>query len=213
VNPEQAIVVRTEKLGRTVGTAVLLEDVTFSVGDGERLVIVGQSGAGKSTLLRLLNRLDEPTSGAVFVNSTDYRTIPPRQLRRTVALVTQRPVMFPGTVADNVRFGPVQQGITLPDERVNSLLSRVGLPDFSTRSTANLSGGEAQRVALARVLANEPSILLLDEPTSALDEDAKAGIESLICSLPVTCILVTHDMAQARRMATRIMTMEKGHLC
>lgn len=207
------IVLGAEKLGRAVGTVVLLEDVTFGVSEGERLVIVGQSGAGKSTLLRVLNRLDEPTSGTVLVKGADYRTIPPRQLRRTVALVTQRAVMFPGSVADNVRFGPAQQGITLPASTVDTLLTRVGLPDFAQRSTANLSGGEAQRVALARVLANEPSILLLDEPTSALDEDAKAGIEALICSLPVTCILVTHDMAQARRMATRIMTMEKGHLC
>jgi putative ABC transport system ATP-binding protein len=206
-------VLQTENLGRAVLGAALVADVSLRVAQGERVVIVGQSGAGKSTLLRLLNRLDEPTTGTVVVNGADYRAIPPRQLRRTVGLVTQRPVMFPGTVADNVRFGPAQHGLTLPDERLHSLLSRVGLADFSPRRATDLSGGEAQRVALARVLANEPSILLLDEPTSALDEASKAGVESLICSLPVTCILVTHDMAQAHRMGTRIMTMEKGRLC
>jgi putative ABC transport system ATP-binding protein len=207
-------VLHIDRLGRAVHGAALVADVSIQVAAGDRLVIVGPSGSGKTTLLRLLNRLDEPTTGTVFLNSVDYRTIPPRTLRRTVGMVTQRPVMFPGTVAENVRFGPQQEGSTLTDESVNTLLLRVGLPpDFSGRMTANLSGGEAQRVALARTLANEPTVLLLDEPTSALDEESKAGIESLIRSLGVTCVLVTHDMAQAHRLASRIVTMDKGHLC
>jgi putative ABC transport system ATP-binding protein len=127
--------------------------------------------------------------------------------------VTQRPVMFPGTVADNVRFGPRQRGETLSDDAVRALLTRVGLSEFAGRDTTYLSGGEAQRVALARALANEPSVLLLDEPTSALDEDSKAGVESLIRRLGVSTVLVTHDMAQARRLATRVVTMAKGRLC
>jgi putative ABC transport system ATP-binding protein len=213
-------VLRTDRLGRAIQGAALVTEVSIEVASGERLVIVGPSGSGKSSLLRLLNRLDEPTEGTVFINGVDYRTIPPQTLRRTVGMVTQRPVMFPGTVADNIRFGPQQRASALSDEHVNTLLARVGLTSvasgttgFAARSTANLSGGEAQRVALARALANAPSVLLLDEPTSALDEDSKAGIEALIQSLDVTCVLVTHDMAQARRMATRILTMTRGRLC
>ncbi|HWZ58371.1 MAG TPA: ATP-binding cassette domain-containing protein [Gemmatimonadaceae bacterium] len=206
-------VLRTDHLGRTVGDAVLVADVAIDLAPGELLGLVGPSGSGKSSLLRLLSRLDEPTTGTVYVGAVDYRTIAPRTLRRTIGMVFQRAVMFPGTVADNVRFGPRQQGEMLSDDAVHALLARVGLPDFAARDTANLSGGEAQRVSLARTLANQPTVLLLDEPTSALDEDSKAGIESLIRSLDVTGVLVTHDMAQAHRLATRIVTMNKGRLC
>jgi putative ABC transport system ATP-binding protein len=206
-------VLRTEGLGRTVGGAVLVADVSFDLAGGEMMAIVGPSGSGKSSLLRLLNRLDEPTHGTVYLDAADYRSIAPRALRRTVGMVTQRPVMFPGSVADNVRFGPLQHGETLADDAVRALLGRVGLPDFSARDAAQLSGGEAQRVSLARTLANQPTVLLLDEPTSALDEESKAGIESLIQGLALTCVLVTHDVAQARRLATRIVTMTKGRLC
>jgi UDP-glucose/iron transport system ATP-binding protein len=206
-------VLRTDRLGRVVDGAVLVADVSIDLAAGELLGLVGPSGSGKSSLLRLLNRLDEPTTGSVYVGAVDYRTIEPRTLRRTVGMVTQRPVMFPGTVADNVRFGPSQRGQVLSDDDVHALLGRVGLTDFAARNTANLSGGEAQRVSLARTLANGPTVLLLDEPTSALDEESKAGIESLIRSLDVTCVLVTHDLAQARRLATRIVTMNKGRAC
>jgi putative ABC transport system ATP-binding protein len=206
-------VLRTDQLGRVVDGAVLVADVSIDLTAGELLGIVGPSGSGKSSLLRLLNRLDEPTTGSVYVGAVDYRTIEPRTLRRTVGMVTQRAVMFPGTVADNVRFGPSQRGQVLSDDDVQALLARVGLVDFAARNTANLSGGEAQRVSLARTLANGPTVLLLDEPTSALDEESKAGIESLIRSLDVTCVLVTHDLAQAHRLATRIVTMNKGRAC
>jgi putative ABC transport system ATP-binding protein len=206
-------VLRTDGLGRTVDGAVLVADVSLEIGAGEMVAIVGPSGSGKSSLLRLLNRLDEPTSGTVYLRSVDYRTIEPRALRRTVGMVTQRAVMFPGTVADNVRFGPLQRGDTLGDDAVDALLARVGLEEFGRRDAAQLSGGEAQRVSLARTLANQPTVLLLDEPTSALDEESKAGIEGLIAGLGVTCVLVTHDLAQARRLATRIVTMTKGRVC
>jgi putative ABC transport system ATP-binding protein len=206
-------VLRIEHLGRSVDDTVIVADVSTYLAEQDILALVGPSGSGKSSLLRLLNRLDEPTTGTVYLHSADYRTIEPRALRRTMGMVTQRPVMFPGTVADNVRFGPRQRGETLSDDAVRALLTRVGLSEFAGRDTTYLSGGEAQRVALARALANEPSVLLLDEPTSALDEDSKAGVESLIRRLGVSTVLVTHDMAQARRLATRVVTMAKGRLC
>ena len=180
------------------------------------LGIVGASGSGKSSLLRLLNRLDEPTSGTVYLDGQDYRQLPPRELRRRVGMVTQRPFLFPGDVASNLRFGPAQRGETVPDEEIAGLLERVGLPGFAAREVSVLSGGEQQRVSLARALANRPEVLLLDEPTSALDEDSKLGIEELIASLVrdhgLTCVMVTHDRDQARRMCNRVILLEAGHL-
>jgi putative ABC transport system ATP-binding protein len=197
-----------------VDSRVLVNDVSFDVQTGEVFGITGPSGSGKSSLLRLLNRLDEPTSGSVLLHGLDYRTIPPRELRRGVGMVTQRPYLFPGNVADNVSFGPRQRELELSSGSIDDLLSRVGLPGYSTRNVANLSGGEAQRVSLARALANSPQVLLLDEPTSALDDEAKLGIESLIqrvvADSHLTCIMVTHDIAQSTRLAERLMILEAG---
>ena len=151
-----SVILRTEHLGRTVNGKILIQDAGFEVSKGEVLAIVGPSGAGKSSLLRLLNRLDEPTSGTVFVEGTDYRNIEPRVLRCKLGMVTQRPYLFPGTVADNLRFGPAQRGETLPPESIEELLVQVGLRDYAGRDVANLSGGEAQRVSVARTLANSP---------------------------------------------------------
>lgn len=191
-----------------------MDDVSVQVRAGEVLAVVGPSGSGKSSFLRLLNRLDEPTSGTVFYEDIDYRQIPPRELRRKIGMVTQRPFLFPGSVFQNVSFGPLQRGEEFSEERAEELLTRVGLGGYGSRDAANLSGGEAQRVSLARALANSPTVLLLDEPTSALDEQAKAEVESLIQDIiretHLTCIMVTHDTAQAARIASRVMMLEKG---
>lgn len=195
---------------------LLLDQISFAVSRGEVLAVVGPSGAGKSTLLRMLNRLDEPTSGTVFLSGQDYRQIDPRELRRRVGMIMQRAYLFPGTIAENVRFGPRQRGVSLSDAAVEDLLAQVGLAGYSGRDTLMLSGGEAQRVAITRALANEPEILLLDEPTSALDDESKLGVESLLESLirknHLTCIWVTHDAAQARRMADSALMLEAGRM-
>jgi putative ABC transport system ATP-binding protein len=209
-------VVRTEHLGRVVKDKVLVEDVTFKVRTGEVLAIVGPSGSGKSSLLRLLNRLDEATSGTLYVEGIDYRQIPPRELRRKLGMVNQRPYLFPGTVEENLQFGPRQRGESLSHESIEQLLVRVGLKGYSSRNVANLSGGEAQRVSVARTLANSPQVLLLDEPTSALDEASKLEVESAIQNVVhdrgLTCVLVTHDTAQAARLAERALLLESGHV-
>src|SRR5205823_5309092 len=108
----------TDHLSRIVSDKRLVDDITVRVQKGEVLAVVGPSGSGKSSFLRLLNRLDEPTSGTVYLEGTDYRQIPPRELRRRVGLVTQTPSLFPGTIADNLRFGPQQQGKDLPAETI-----------------------------------------------------------------------------------------------
>jgi putative ABC transport system ATP-binding protein len=209
-------VLRTEYLTRLVGTTPLVDDVNVSVIGGEIMAICGPSGAGKSSFLRLINRLDEPTSGTCFLDGINYRQLSPRELRRRIGLVLQTPFLFPGTVADNLRFGPSQRSETVPDAVVEHLLMQVGLPGFASRPVNELSGGEAQRVSVARTLANSPEILLLDEPTSALDEVAKRTVETVIVDVVranrLTCLIVTHDTSQAARIADRAMLMRAGRL-
>jgi len=208
--------VATEHLSRVVAAVSLVNDISVEFRRRELVAVVGPSGSGKSSFLRLLNRLDEPTSGTVYFEGVDYRQIPPRELRRRVGIVTQRAFLFPGSVAENIAFGPRQRGEDLAVEEIDRLLLQVGLPGFSDRNVANLSGGEAQRVSLARALANSPAVLLLDEPTSALDQEAKLGIELLIEKImrqsQLTCVLVTHDVEQAARLADRVMILGAGRI-
>jgi putative ABC transport system ATP-binding protein len=205
-----------EHLSRTVVGKVLVDDVSVQVSAGEVMAIVGPSGAGKSSFLRLLNRLDEPTGGTVRLDGRDYRELEPRDLRRRVGMVMQSANLFSGTVAANVAFGPRQHGEELSPDRIDALLARVGLPGYQERDVSNLSGGEAQRVSLARTMANAPETLLLDEPTSALDEISARRIEDLVLDIirerQMTCVIVTHDPAQAHRIADRTMILEAGRL-
>ena len=210
-----SIILQAQHLTRTVKGKTIVNDVSFDVKAGELLAIVGPSGAGKSSLLRLLNRLDEPSSGTVLIEGKDYREAPTREVRRRIGMVMQRPFVFPGTVAENLRFGPQQQGRTLSDEEIEQLLRDVGLTGYAAEDVGHLSGGEAQRVCFARALANQPSVLLLDEPTSALDEGAKLEVEAVISKISeqgVTSVLVTHDFSQARRLATRAAQLQSGKL-
>jgi len=210
------MLLRAEKIGRSVPGKLLVTDATFEVRKAEILAIVGPSGSGKSSLLRLLNRLDEPTEGNVYLEEVDYRQMASRELRRRVGMVMQRPYLFTGTVLDNLRFGPRQRGEDLSAEAAEELLAGVGLSGFAMRNVANLSGGEAQRVSFARALANSPEVLLLDEPTSELDEDAKRDVEAVIQRIGheqgVACVLVTHDAAQAARLAERVLVLENGRI-
>jgi putative ABC transport system ATP-binding protein len=203
-------------LSRAVGAKLLVDDVSVAVAPGEVLAVVGASGAGKSSFLRLLNRLDEPTAGTVLIDDRDYRAIAPPDLRRRVGMVMQTAYLFAGSVAANIAFGPRQRGDELAPQAIDALLARVGLPGYAARDVSGLSGGEAQRVSLARTLANAPEALLLDEPTSALDETAARGIEELILGIirerAMTCVIVTHNRPQAARIAARAMLMESGRL-
>lgn len=212
-------VLQCEQLTRTVPLAgsvrILVEDISFSLQRGEVLAVLGPSGSGKTTLLRMLDRLDEPTSGRVLFHGVDHRQVPPQELRRRVGMVMQRAHLFPGTVAGNLQYGPRQQGAHLENAEIEALLEQVGLPGHATRDVSTLSGGEAQRIATARALANSPDVLLLDEPTSSLDEGSRREIERALCSLVrqrhLSCIWVTHDHAQARRVADHVLLLAAGH--
>ena len=210
------VLLSVEGLGYQVDGQVLLSDINFEISAGEIIAIFGPSGAGKSTLIRLMNRLDEPSFGMVYLEGQDYRQISPRKLRRRLGMVMQQPNLFPGSVAENIRFGPTAQGEHLDDERLSELLLGVDLEGFADRDVAKLSGGDAQRVILARTLANKPEVLLLDEPTSSLDQAARQEVEETILSVlesgEVTCILVSHDRTQVMRMTDRVLSLKDGRL-
>jgi putative ABC transport system ATP-binding protein len=213
---DEPVLIQTQELTRIVDGQPLVDRVSLKIHHTDVAAVVGPSGAGKSSFLRLLNRLDEPTGGTVIFKGQDYRTIPPRELRQQVGMVMQFPFLFPGTVAENIRFGPRQRGEIIPMQKIEQLLERVRLPGYASRDIQFLSGGEAQRVSLARTLANDPQVLLLDEPTSSLDEAAVNDIEELLKTIiqseRLTCVIVTHDMAQAARLAHKAFVLEQGKL-
>ncbi|MFO7625426.1 MAG: ATP-binding cassette domain-containing protein [Anaerolineales bacterium] len=213
---ENKPILRVDGLTRVVGDKKLVDNISLEVCCCDVIAIVGPSGSGKSSLLRLLNRLDEPDGGSVYLEGRDYCSIPPRELRQQIGMVLQQPYLFPGTIADNIRFGPQQRGDSISDEQIEALLEQVALSGYGNREVSTLSGGEAQRVSVARTLANSPKILLLDEPTSALDQAAEKEVEQLLVRIfreqSQTCLIVTHDPDQARRMASKVMQMEGGRL-
>jgi putative ABC transport system ATP-binding protein len=209
----------------------ILRDVSFSVPRGALFTVLGPSGSGKSTLLRCINRLIEPDAGEVLLDGRPVSEEPVQELRRRVGMVFQTAALFEGTVLDNVLYGPRLRtcGRHGPEglagkpprpgepERAEALLERVGLPtDFLTRTAGDLSGGEAQRVSIARALANDPEVLLLDEPTSALDPTASLLIRQLLQRLAdegdLTFVFVTHDLGQARQLGDHGLLLVDGRV-
>jgi putative ABC transport system ATP-binding protein len=179
----------------------VLRGLTLAIEPGAT-AILGPSGSGKSTLLRLLNRLADPDEGVVRFHGHDLCELDPLELRRRAVLVPQLPAPVPGTVAENVRYGPALRGADVDPLRP---LELAGLaPSYAERDAGRLSVGEQQRVMLARALALDPEVLLLDEPTAALDERAKEGVERTLAELPCSTVLVTHERAQADRLADRV---------
>jgi putative ABC transport system ATP-binding protein len=173
-------------------------------------VIVGVSGAGKSTLLRCCNRLEAPTSGSIRYRGVDLAEIDPLALRRRCAMVFQAPVVFAGTVLDNLRVADP----TLTEADADRLLARAGLaPSLRDRDADGLSGGEAQRLVVARALATGPEVLLADEATSALDAGATTRLEALARALAddgMPVVWVTHDLDQMARLADHLVVMADG---
>ena len=189
----------------------MLRDVVLDLREGVT-ALLGPSGSGKSTLLRLLNRLADPDRGTVRFRGEDVTGLDVRELRRRACLVPQLPAPLPGTVADNLRYGPALCGRAVGVERPLELAGLTKL--YADRDASQLSVGEQQRVMLARALALEPDVLLLDEPTSALDDYTKGGVERTLAELAsrsgLSMVLVTHDRAQAERMASRIVELHDG---
>ncbi len=198
-----------EDVGVTRSGASVLGSVNLTLPDHGVTVVVGPSGSGKSTLLRLCNRLDVAASGVVRYRGTDVVALDPLQLRREVGMVFQRPVVLPGTVGANLR----EAAPAATDREIDASLSRVGLPGVAERDASTLSGGESQRMCLARTLMNQPRFVLFDEPTSSLDQRAARGIEELALALAADGIpsaWVTHDLAQMRRLAHHLVVVIGG---
>ena len=193
------------------GGVRVLDHVSMAFQAGRCTAVVGPSGSGKSTLLRLLDRLLEPTSGQVLLHGRPLPSYDVLELRRRVGLVQQTPVLLAETVLEDLRVaGPVTRAQALV------LLDRAGLADLPLdRRTASLSGGEAQRLCLARALVVEPEILLLDEPTSALDAAAAQAVERVVRGLVadgLSAVLVSHDLRQARRLADEAVVLAGGQV-
>ena len=200
-----------DRVALSRGGRPVLRDVSLQIGSGST-ALLGPSGSGKSSLLRLLNRLADPDSGTVRFHGDDVRELDPLDLRRRACLVPQLPAPLPGTVADNVRYGPDLAG---READVSRALALAGLDDsYADRDASRLSVGEQQRVSLARCLALEPEVLLLDEPTAALDEDAREGVERTLADLVrragASTVLVTHDRGQASRLTYRTIEIRDG---
>lgn len=190
----------------------ILDIERLAIADRGITVLTGPSGAGKSTLLRLCNRLEAPVAGTLRFRGDDLADLDPLAHRRRVGMVFQRPATFPGTVRENL----VVACRDSDDELFGTVLERSGLDrSFLTRRADDLSGGEAQRMCLARTLATRPEVLLLDEPTSALDHAASLLLESLARGLAddgVPMVWVSHDVAQAERIADETIELRGGRV-
>ncbi|CAN4086511.1 unnamed protein product [Withania somnifera] len=179
--------------------------------------IIGPSGSGKSTFLRSLNRLWEPPSNTVFLDGQDIFDLDVLALRSKIGMLFQLPALFEGTVADNIRYGPQLKGKKLSESEVYKLLTLADLDSsFFNKSGGELSVGQAQRVALARTLANEPEVLLLDEPTSALDPISTQNIEDVLVKLKreqnMTIVMVSHSIKQIKRIADIVCLLVNGEI-
>ncbi|XP_057791520.1 ABC transporter I family member 17-like [Salvia miltiorrhiza] len=195
----------------------ILNKVNVDIPRGVVMGVMGPSGSGKSTLLRALNRLWEPPPGCVFLDGVDICELDVLSLRRKVGMLFQLPVLFQGSVADNIRYGPQLRGKKLSDDEVHNLLALADLDSsFSAASGGELSIGQAQRVALARALANHPEVLLLDEPTSALDPISTQNIEDVLVRLKedsgMTIVMVSHSMKQIQRIADIVCLVVEGEI-
>jgi putative ABC transport system ATP-binding protein len=193
----------------------VLKSISFKIRAGECLSITGPSGSGKSALLRLLNRFDDPQQGEIRFHGRPLPSFDPLEIRQRIALVLQNPVMFHGTVRENLLRRPGRH--QLSEAALVQALEEVGLDRlFLNRNATELSGGEKQRISIARSLLGGPEILLLDEPTSALDARSLHLVADLITQLNrvrgLTLVVVTHQAELIHRLGGRVLLLEKGQI-
>lgn len=207
-----------KNLSLSIGGKHILRNLNLEVRDGEIMALVGPSGAGKTTLLRIINMLDGQYEGKVIINGAVAGTSDNMGLRRSMAMVFQKPVVFSMSVYDNVAYGLRLRSVPKAeiDQSVKDVLTLLDMAGREREYARHLSGGEAQRIAFARAYVLKPKLLLLDEPTANLDRNNVAIIEKAIKNVNerygTTVVLVTHSLHQARRLAGRIAFMMDGEL-
>ncbi|MBQ3687134.1 MAG: amino acid ABC transporter ATP-binding protein [Treponema sp.] len=201
------------------GNLTILNGISTTIADGEKIVIIGPSGAGKSTFLRCLNLLEKPDSGSIIFDGQDItaKDTDINKIRQKMNMVFQHFNLFPHlTVMQNITLAPTTlrlQGEEEAREHALSLLSRIGLADKADAYPSSLSGGQKQRIAIVRSLAMNPKVILFDEPTSALDPEMVGEVLALMKDLAkegMTMVVVTHEMGFAREVATRVLFMDGG---
>lgn len=214
-------VIRIEDLNKSFGSNAVLQGVNGTVKTGEVVCIIGPSGSGKSTLLRCLNRLETPTSGAVWVGGYNLENpkVDINELRKHVGMVFQHFNLFPNmSVIENIMLAPMnvkKKSKSVARAAGIELLKKVGLADKADARPSSLSGGQKQRVAIARALAMNPEVMLFDEVTSALDPEMVGEVLQVIRDLAdggMTLVLVTHEMGFAREVADRVMFIWEGKI-
>lgn len=213
--------IEIDGLTKRYGETTVVDNVSMVIEPRSIAVIVGTSGSGKTTLMRMINRLVEPTSGTVHLDGEDNRSLPGFELRRRIGYAIQGDGLFPHrTVAENIATVPVLLGWdrARTEKRVAELLALFSLDPalFAARYPHELSGGQHQRVGVARALAAEPNVLLMDEPFGALDPVIRAKAQTDLLDIQkrfgTTIILVTHDMEEAILLGDKIAVMDAGRL-
>ena len=214
-------VIRLEAVTKRYGETVAVNGLSIEIGDGEVCTLIGPSGCGKTTTLRMINRLIEPTSGRIFIDGQDTATIDAGKLRLSIGYAIQSVGLFPHmTVFDNIAVVPrlLRWEKRRIAARVDELLERVGLKpaEYAGKYPNQLSGGEAQRIGVARALAADPPIMLMDEPFGAVDPLTRERLQTQFIhiqqEMKKTIVLVTHDLDEAIRLADRIAIMNSGRL-
>ena len=206
-------------LHKSFGDHEVLKGIDQNVEEGEVLCIVGPSGSGKSTMLRCINRLEEPTSGEIYIDGELITEKNLDQMRKKMGMVFQSFNLFPHkSVIENLTIGPVnvkKEDEASAKEKALKLLDRVGLSEKAYEYPRNLSGGQQQRVAIARALAMDPEVILFDEPTSALDPEMVGEVLDVMKDLAkegMTMVVVTHEMGFAKEVADKVIFMDGGYI-
>ncbi|RLI74484.1 hypothetical protein DRO91_00320, partial [Candidatus Heimdallarchaeota archaeon] len=209
--------IRVRNISKKFEDSIAIEDISFDVQEGELLTLLGPSGSGKTTVLRLIAGLIKPDTGQILFDEKDISGIPTEE--RNIGFVFQSYALFPHlTVAENIAFGLETRGWsrTEKEDRVRELLQLVGLEGKGKRYPRQLSGGEQSRVALARAIAPNPSLLLLDEPLSALDvslrENLRKAIREIQQQVKISTVYVTHDQEEAMEISDRIIILNHGRI-
>ena len=213
--------IAVEHLTKRFGRNLVLDDISETICEGEKVVVIGPSGSGKSTFLRCMNLLETPTSGTISFEGTviNDRKTDINAIRRQMGMVFQHFNLFPNmTIRKNITLAPVKTKLMSQEEadaEAEKLLDRVGLKDRADSYPIQLSGGQKQRIAIVRALAMKPKVMLFDEPTSALDPEMVGEVLEVMKELAaegMTMVVVTHEMGFAREVGSRVLFMDGGHI-